>query len=606
VIGSTVNAVNGVPVPQGSFPALMFEPVIVPGVENQLPMSVLLPPLNPRNAVLYDGTKDVELTTDGIAGLRILIKKGSVTLPGNIKPSPSNPATLSFNQVPFGNISMPLPDGLSSPFAWTVQPGGTRFDPPAKMILPNMSGLAPGVITYFYGFNHDTNRFEVISSASVTGDGQFMISDPGTGIATAGWGAYCGPCPPVGTCTNNGNKPKPGQGDQPPTCTCVECEKKNPMDPVYMFSGEFYESVEDLRIMGRGMDFIWARKYRSQIGPNTAQGSGWDFSYNIFIEEEGESVRLGDGNTRNEVYLPETDSTWTRGEQFREFKKGPDSTYALTFADRGQWQFNPLDGRPAQGKIARIVDRNGNQLTFFYNAQGRLIRIRETLDRDILIAYNADGFISTVTDFAGRVVRYTYYGRNETGGSFGDLKSVTTPVVTGTPNNNDFPNGKTTSYTYSTGFANEKLNHNLLTIADGRRNTYLNNIYAATSDSNNINFDRIVRQIWGGDTLDVTYVRLFSRPQTNKAVMKVILNDRVGNVKEYFYDVRNRGVLMREYTGRANPTLPTTETANRPTGKRGQPIRTFLKRDMNTITTACKRALFTPTATARKMFMRTS
>jgi YD repeat-containing protein len=575
VIGSTVTVVNGVPVPQGSFPALMFEPIIVPGVENHLSMPVLLPPLNPNNAVLYDGTKDVELTTEGIAGLRILVKRNSVTLPGNIKPTPANPVLLSFNQVPFGNISMPLPDGLSSPFAWTVQPGGTRFDPPAKMILPNMSGLAPGAITYFYGFNHDTNRFEVIASGSVTADGQFMVSDPSTGITTAGWGAYCTPgvtyglCYPNGKVTANGNKQKPGNKEPPHTCTqtaCIPCGA-DPMDPVYLFSGEFHETVEDLRIKGRGMDFIWARKYRSQVGPNTAQGNGWDFSYNISIQEEGESVRLGDGNTRSDLYLPETDSTWTRGEEFREFKKGPDSTYALTFADRGQWQFNPLDGRPLQGKISRIVDRNGNRLTFFYDAQGRLSRIRETLDRDILIAYNADGFISTVTDFAGRVVRYTYYGRNETGGNFGDLKSVTTPVVTGTPNGNDFPNGKTTSYTYSTGFANARLNHNLLTITDGRRNTYLNNIYATTTDSNNVNFDRIVRQIWGGDILDVTYVRQQPSPRNGKAVMKVILNDRVGNVKEYFYDVRNRGILMREYTGRANPTLPTTETSNRPTGK---------------------------------------
>jgi len=611
VIGSTVTAVNGVPVPQGSFPALLFEPVIVPGVENQLPMSVLLPPLNPKNAVLYDGTKDVELTTEGIAGLRILIKRNSVTLPGNIKPSPSNPVLLSFNQVPFGNISMPLPDGLSSPFAWTVQPGGTRFDPPAKMILPNMSGLAPGVVTYFYGFNHDTNRFEVISSASVTADGQFMISDPGTGIATAGWGAYCGPCPPRGTGTNgsNNNEPpkEPSGGDPGEKSGGADSTASDPcggnrggdggskngdggngeskdgdggsedggesgegggkMDPIYLFSGEYYKTAVDLRIKGRGLDFAWRRKYRSKIGPKTAQGNGWDFSYNIFIREEGESIRLRDGNTRNDLYLPETDSTWARGEFFREFKKNVDSTYILIFADRGQWQFNPLDGRPVAGKIARLVDRNGNKLTFHYASNGRLVKITDTLDRDIIIGYNADGFIFSVTDFTGRAVRYEYYGRNETGGSFGDLKSVTTPAVTGTPNGNDFPNGKTTTYTYSAGFANERLNHNLLTITDGRRNTYLFNFYATTTDSNNINFDHVVRQIWGGDTVDVAYVPQQPSPRNGKAVLKVIVNDRVGNVKEYFYDVRNRGILAREYTGRANPQQPTTETANRPIGK---------------------------------------
>ena len=75
-----------------------------------------------------------------------------------------------------------------------------------------------------------------------------------------------------------------------------------------------------------------------------------------------------------------------------------------------------------------------------------------------------------MTDFAGRSVRYAYFGQNEPGGSFGDLKSVTSPAVSATPNGNNFPNGKTTGYTYSKGFADQNLNHNLLTITDGRRN----------------------------------------------------------------------------------------------------------------------------------------
>ncbi|NKB25789.1 MAG: hypothetical protein GKR87_15735 [Kiritimatiellae bacterium] len=72
--------------------------------------------------------------------------------------------------------------------------------------------------------------------------------------------------------------------------------------------------------------------------------------------------------------------------------------------------------------------------------------------------------------FSGRSVTYRYYNGIEPGGNFGDLKSVTTPSVTGTPNGNDFPNGKTTTYTYTTGSSDDRLNHNLLTITDGRRN----------------------------------------------------------------------------------------------------------------------------------------
>ena len=38
-------------------------------------------------------------------------------------------------------------------------------------------------------------------------------------------------------------------------------------------------------------------------------------------------------------------------------------------------------------------------------------------------------------------------------------------------------------------------------------------------------------------------------------------------MREYFFDRLNRCTIQREYTGRADPTLPTTETANRPKNK---------------------------------------
>ncbi|MEZ6083435.1 MAG: hypothetical protein R3E58_05660 [Phycisphaerae bacterium] len=94
----------------------------------------------------------------------------------------------------------------------------------------------------------------------------------------------------------------------------------------------------------------------------------------------------------------------------------------------------------------------------------------------ISIAYNADGYIQSVTDFAGRQIVYDYYQTPDVGGDAGDLKSVTTPPIVGTPNGNDFPLGKTTIYTYSEGFADPRLNHNLLTITDPKGQTFLVNI----------------------------------------------------------------------------------------------------------------------------------
>lgn len=202
VDGLTARAVNGQPIPPGSFPALSFETIIVPNAANSLPTPVLLPALNPNNARTYDGTQDVELTVEGIDGLKMLVKAGSMTRADGTVPSPSNPATLALNQVHFDDVPMPMPDGAAPPFAWTLQPAGATFDPPVEVTYPNMSGLPAGAIAYFLSFNHDTNRFEIVATGRVTDDGSEIIGDPGAGIMVAGWGCNCPPYSVAGDCEN--------------------------------------------------------------------------------------------------------------------------------------------------------------------------------------------------------------------------------------------------------------------------------------------------------------------------------------------------------------------------------------------------------------------
>ena len=361
-----------------------------------------------------------------------------------------------------------------------------------------------------------------------------------------------------------------------PNCPCTvrtdvetpkrECEEECPgdTDPIYLFSGELHESAVDLRILGRGLHFTWERKYRSKIGPNTVMGNGWDFSYNIYLETNGPDLVLHDGNTRSDTYTTQPNGTWTRREFFQVIEQKPDGSHKVTFPDTKTWNFHPFDTSAQEGKIVSIVDRNGNTISFAYDA-GRLVTISDSLGRDISITYNGEGFIESVTDFAGRSVTYAYYDGVEPGGNFGDLKSVTTPAVVNTADfpvtpMHEYPNGKTTVYTYSTGSGDDRLNHNLLTKTDPKGQTYAVNEYHATTDSNDLNYDRIKRQTWGdtGDIIDLVYVELSPTPTNGFAITQAILDDRVGNVKEYFFDARNRAVIVREYTGRWDPDAPTT------------------------------------------------
>ncbi|MCA9244155.1 MAG: RHS repeat protein [Phycisphaerales bacterium] len=376
---------------------------------------------------------------------------------------------------------------------------------------------------------------------------------------------------------------EPGTRAIPPSISGLEVKSAARVGPlkwmapeslrgVYLFSGEVYTSGVDFRIPGRGFDFVWERKYRSRVGPDTAQGAGWDYCYNVRVEADGGDLVLHDGNTRADLYRAvqgPTGTTWCAAEFFREINQEVDGSYTCRLASRAAWRFHPLDGLPHEGKLSAIVDTNGNTMTFSYDVSGRLSTITDTLNRQITIAHNPAGRISSVTDFAGRQVQYAYYGASDPNGAEGDLKSVTSPAVTGTPNGNDFPSGKTTTYTYSRGFANVALNHNLLSITDAKGQTYLRNVYASTLDPNDPDFDRVTRRSLGepNDIYDFVYEDETPGAANGYAVRRATVNDRNGHVDEYFYDKFNRCVLVRELTGQANPTQPTSSSSNRPTGK---------------------------------------
>lgn len=337
---------------------------------------------------------------------------------------------------------------------------------------------------------------------------------------------------------------------------------------VHLHSGEFHTSAVDLAIPGRGLDLVWARTYRSRLGRDTAMGYGWDFSYDLRVEAVGQDVRLYDGNGRADLYRHQVDGTYVAPQFFREGVFEPDGSFTLRFADMGRWSFRPLDASPLAGRIQSISDRNANTISFAYEAgTGKLLAITDTLGRVVTVAWSGNR-IASVTDFAGRTVAYAYYQPSDAGGNPGDLKSARSPLVTGTPNGNDFPLGKTTIYTYSTGFADERLNHNLLAITDPRGNAWLANEYGTADVAGELRFDRLLRQRRGSatDTIELVYVPIAAAAvgDPEPPTLRAILNDRVGNVREYFYDREARLVAKRAFTGRADPSLPTTATANRP------------------------------------------
>lgn len=575
------------------FPDLAYYPFVgkawesIPGREVNIG-EVYLPLVNQGTLQVVSDTEDTFIgfpasvldQNPQLDGVSISVPAGSL-----LSDSGTTGGSVGIAPVPPDRLPGTLPPGLESSVVITVQTdGSSNFDRPVPVCFPNLpnpvSGelLPPGGKSGLWSFNHDTGRFELVGPMTVSADGRFVCSDPGVGIIAPGWhcsgpGTSCGDagggsdCPPP--CKDGGPDPCP------PDMCCSEEEEGGAGDPVYLSTGEFVHEEVDLHIKGRGMDFELKRRYSSREGGPSPIGNNWDLNYNLSIEASGRIFRLNHGKANTRFLYKNADGRFERRAHFLEMEQQEeDESFILTFDNQSRIQFHPCDGSAMDGRATEILDRNGNRLQLIYDDAGRLKTVLDTLNRPIHFQYNSDGFIESVTDFTGRTVRYAYYQDGEEGGSHGDLKSVTSPSVVGTPHGNDFPEGKTRTYTYTQGFQDQRLNHNLLTITDGRRNDpndstvgeepYLVNEYASTMDPTDISFDRVVRQYWGGDILDFNYTELSPVDPGTGEITKTILNDRNGNVSEHYFDFGNRRVRERLFTGRADPRSPTTEFDNRP------------------------------------------
>jgi YD repeat-containing protein len=331
-------------------------------------------------------------------------------------------------------------------------------------------------------------------------------------------------------------------------------------------SGEVEMDEVDLFIPGVGLDFVWGRRYRSRSGPSGAQGNRWDFSYNVSVREVPGGMEVRDGMGRVDVLRPDAEGVYGH-DGFFYIGQFSNSLFRITFPDSGYWEFTyPSGGTP--GRLLRIGDRNSNTMRMEYDALGRLERVIDTLDRTNTIAYSPlNGKIASLTDFTGRRVSYAYYRTGDQGGSDGDLRSVTSPAVTGTPNGNDFPVGKTTTYAYSRGFSDPRENSLLLSVTDAKGQIKYKHVYQ--HNQTDLSFLRCLGQQLGNTNERITYayLPLTPAPSNGFATQKIIVNDCVGNVSEHFYDARHRLLMLREFTGRAVPGWQVSDTTNRPAGK---------------------------------------
>lgn len=330
---------------------------------------------------------------------------------------------------------------------------------------------------------------------------------------------------------------------------------------IYSERGEFFQYVTDLSIPGRPgsesmVNYVFRRQYRAHASSDSPIGRNWNHNYfeRLVVQIDG-SVIHSNGLDRNDRYHKNNQGNFVAPPNFyTQLTRNPNGTFVLRYRGGTVKSFD------TDGKLLEIRDRNDNFMTFHYNAQRQLVSVNDTLGRDIIYRYIAGGFnsgrLQEIEDFIGRKITFTYDAN-------GDLVEVTSPAVFGTPNGNDFPQGKTTSYAYSSGFSNERLNHNLLTVtrpnevASGGPPVLINE-YGTIPGS--FEFDKVIRQTYGGTnasgvpaggTFTYSYTQLNAGVQSddpNLPISRTRETDRNGNIEEYEFSRLGYVLVRREFT----------------------------------------------------------
>jgi RHS repeat-associated protein len=288
------------------------------------------------------------------------------------------------------------------------------------------------------------------------------------------------------------------------------------------------------------------------------------------MADPGDVIRIDGGDDRADIYVLNPDGTYTDPNGFFTYLVlNPNGTYSERDQSGNVTTYTAPD-TTGRASLNSKTDRNGNAMHFQYDAQGRLSSSTDPLGRTTTYNYDPNSLLTSVGDFGGRTLRFGYDFR-------GELVTVTTPAVTGTPDGNDFPQGQTTRYTYSHGLPYEPLNHEMLTItapnevANGgpprMTMTYI-------TDPNSTDAGRVQTVTEGGSnytgvpsggTIQYSYQTLVTTPPNDLTtpVFQTTVTNRDGDVTQYQFNMLGNVLQTQEFTNRhVNPGNPSVYVTN--------------------------------------------
>ncbi len=441
------------------------------------------------------------------------------------------------------------------------------------------------------GFTSDANGF-VSYSVQASFGGQGWISGS-CSIASIGASTsceydsnqqkFCKAC-----CQNSANKE-----DTQPSASCTSG------DYVSLYAGENKLCTVDLSIPGRGFDYQLKRCYRSQashLRSVSTNDSGVDWAFNYSDDRlipDGKNVVKYGPTVRTDVFVAAgvPGQFLAPQEHYEQLIINASGNFEIRDQSGMLRTYEGFDDSLIPGRLIRMEDRNGNFMQFLYSTPSGLSKqvlttVVDTMGRNIVYRYYSEsdtnvgrrGRLQEIEDFrrdnsaSGRKVRFDY-------DSEGNLIASTSPVVTGTPNGNDFPDGKTTQYQYTgssdiplgvSGMDRERLLHNLTGIQYPNEtandpvpsdstldNPRESNAYG-DDPSDPASFDRVTTFTVGGINTsgvdaggEIRYkyeIVALNAVTTNDPFLKTQVIDRRGNVTDYVYSPFDTLLEKREFT----------------------------------------------------------
>ena len=133
------------------------------------------------------------------------------------------------------------------------------------------------------------------------------------------------------------------------------------------------------------------RTYRSQISYNGPAGQGWSFNHNrrLVVSPDDPSILIEyNGAARGDAYqIVDSNTILSPKTHFNKVVKEKDGSLLIRNAEGTMCKYFPMDSSPNAGKLAAIITRCGNRMTYEYQ-DGKLVRVLDSLSRPIEFFYN--------------------------------------------------------------------------------------------------------------------------------------------------------------------------------------------------------------------------